>query len=96
MSSGKRVLSGLLAAVLTLGAVPQAWAQAVQATGRVEVDVKKFKDLLAARAAARKIAERDAIKSALKLKLNIDAANPKVEAALDDFVKNFADNLKST
>lgn len=96
MSSGKRVLSGLLAAVMSLGSVSPVYAQAVQATGRVEVDVSKYKDLLAARAAARKIAERDAIKSALKLKLNIDATNPKVEAALDDFVKNFADNLKST
>jgi hypothetical protein len=96
MSLIKRIIAGLLIGVMTLGLAPRVLAQAVQATGRVEVDIKKYKDLLAARAAARKIAERDAIKSALKLKLNIDAANPKVEAALDDFVKNFADNLKST
>ena len=92
----KRIIAGLLAGALTMGSVPQLHAQAVQATGRVEIDVKKYKDLIAARAAARKVAERDAIKSALKLKLNIDGANPKLEASLDDFVKNFTDNLKTT
>ena len=84
----KRIIAGLLAGALTIGSVPQVHAQAVQATGRVELDVKKYKDLIVARAAARKVAERDAIKSALKLKLNIDGANPKLEASLDDFVKN--------
>ena len=96
MSSVKRFVAGLLAGVMSIGSAPHVFAQAVQATGRFEVDVKAYKDLLAARAAARKSAERDAIKAALKLKLNIDGANPKVEAALDDFVKNFANNLKST
>jgi hypothetical protein len=92
----KSILALAICSAVGLTAPAYVCAQAIQATGKTEVDVKGFKDLLAARAAGRKVAERDAIKAALKLKLNIDASNPKVEAALEDFVKNFANNLKST
>ncbi len=92
----KSLIAATLVGVLGSVTVPLVQAQAVQATGRAEVDLKKFKDQIAARAAVRKIAERDAIKSALKLKLNISATTPEAEAAIDDFVKNLADNLKST
>lgn len=92
----KSILALAICSAVGLTAPAYVCAQAIQATGKTEVDIKGFKDLLAARAAGRKVAERDAIKAALKLKLNIDASNPKVEAALEDFVKNFANNLKST
>lgn len=92
----KSILALAICSAIGLTAPAYVCAQAIQATGKTEVDIKGFKDLLAARAAGRKVAERDAIKAALKLKLNIDASNPKVEAALEDFVKNFANNLKST
>lgn len=92
----KSLLTAALISTLGLSTISVANAQSVQATGRAEVDVKKFKDLVSARAAARKIAEREAIKSALKLKLNIDASSPQAEAALNDFVTNLTDSLKAT
>ena len=92
----KSLLTAALISALGLSTISVANAQSVQATGRAEVDVKKFKDLVSARAAARKIAEREAIKSALKLKLNIDASSPQAEAALNDFVTNLTDSLKAT
>lgn len=92
----KSLITLAMIGALGMHAVPVVYAQAVQATGRAEVDVKKFKDQIAARAEARKIAEREAIKSALKLKLNIDASSPQAAAAINEFVTNLTDSLKST
>lgn len=90
--------SSLLAAGLlgVLGLCAPAYAQEYQATGRAVVDVKKFKDQITARAEARTLAERDAIKSAMKLSLNIDPSSPKAVASIDDFVKSLTNNLNST
>lgn len=92
----KSLMAAAVCAALlsTVSTSPQ--AQPVQAAGRAEVEVKKFKDLITARAAARRMAERDAVRSALKLRLNIDASGPQAEAAIDDFVKNLGDNLRPT
>lgn len=92
----KTLLATALLAALMSTMTPQLHAQAVQATGRAEVEVKQFKDQIAARAAARKMAERDAIRSALKLRLNIDASGPDVDAKIDDIVKDLTESLRST
>jgi hypothetical protein len=92
----KTVIATAMVAALLSSVSPQLQAQAVQSTGRAEVVVGKFKDQIAARAAARKLAERDAIRSALKLRLNIDASGPDVDAKIDDIVKDLSESLRST
>jgi len=74
----------------------QALAEALNANGRVEVSIKANKDLITARKIARDAAERDAVRSALKLKLNLDAKNPKTDEAIAEIAKNLADNIKTT
>jgi hypothetical protein len=96
MMMKKTLLATALLATLMSTLTPSLHAQAVQATGRAEVEVKQFKDQIAARAAARKMAERDAIRSALKLRLNIDASGPGVDAKIDDIVKDLSESLRST
>jgi hypothetical protein len=71
-------------------------AEAISANGRVEVSIKANKDLINARKVARDAAERDAVRSALKLRLNLDAKNPKTEEAIAEITKNLVDNIKTS
>jgi len=75
---------------------PQVLAETLNANGRVELSIKANKDLVTARKVARDAAERDAVRSALKLKLNLDAKNPKTDEAIAEIAKNLADNIKTT
>lgn len=72
------------------------FAEPVEARGESEVSIKANKDQITARAVARKSAERDAIRAALKLKLNVDAKGPKADEAILDIAKSLSANLKTT
>lgn len=74
----------------------QVLAEGISANGRVEVSIKANKDLIGARKVARDAAERDAVRSALKLRLNLDAKNPKTDEAIAEITKNLAENIKTT
>ena len=72
------------------------FAQNVEARGESEVSVKANKDQITARGVARRNAERDAIRAALKLRLNVDAKGPKADEAILEMVKGLSANLKTT
>lgn len=91
----KSILALALSVTLSSHA-PALYAEAISANGRVEVSVKANKDLITARKVARDAAERDAVRSALKLRLNLDAKNPKNEEAVSEIAKNLADNFQTT
>ena len=93
----KRTLLASAACLAILGSLGSpAHAQAVEAKGVAELSAKEFKDAAAGRLAARKAAEKDAIKAALRLKQNIDVNTPAVEAAIPEIVKALGDNLRTT
>jgi hypothetical protein len=95
----KNVKKSLVASAITLAIVsqsPVAMAEAISANGRVEVSVKANKDLVTARKVARDAAERDAVRSALRVRLNLDPKNPKNEEAVAEIAKNLADNFQTT
>lgn len=75
---------------------PVLYAESISANGRVELSVKANKNLVTARKVARDAAERDAVRAALKLGLNLDAKNPKNEEAVSEIAKNLADNFQTT
>jgi hypothetical protein len=87
----------LCAALLGFGSWGStSFAQNVEARGESEVSVKANKDQITARGVARRSAERDAIRAALKLKLNVDAKGPKADEAILEMVKGLSANLKTT
>ena len=87
----------LCAALLGFGSWgSNTFAQNVEARGESEVSVKANKDQITARGVARKNAERDAIRAALKLRLNVDAKGPKADEAILEMVKGLSANIKTT
>lgn len=87
----------LCAALLGFGTAGiTSFAQNVEARGESEVSVKANKDQLTARGIARKNAERDAIRLALKTKLNVDAKGPKADEAILEMAKSLSGNFKTT
>ncbi|MFD0668243.1 hypothetical protein ACT80S_11035 [Ramlibacter sp. MAHUQ-53] len=91
----KKLVLGMAAAAACASSVV-AWAEAINQVGQAEVSIKSHKDPIAARAAARRQAEYDAIRAALKLRLNVEAKGPKADEAIGELVKNFGPNLKTT
>lgn len=85
-----------LAAAAALGSAPAVLAQAVTQAGQAEVSVKANKDQVTARAVARRQAEADAIRAALKLRLNVDATSGKAQEAIAELVKSLNANLRTT
>jgi hypothetical protein len=95
----KNFKKSLVASAITLAIFshpPSVYAEAISANGRVEVSVKANKDLVTARKVARDAAERDAVRSALRVRLNLDPKNPKNEEAVAEIAKNLADNFQTT
>ena len=92
----KKILSLAISSSIFLAPIGISFADALTQVGQAEVSIKANKDLITARAAARKQAEFDAIRAALKLKLNVDAKGPKAEEAIAEMLKTLAPNLKTT
>ena len=87
-------LSSFFACILCLPTLSQ--AQTLNAVGTTEISIKSNGDLVNARRLARASSERDAILSALRLRMSVDANNPAVQTALSDLSKQTGDNLKTT
>jgi hypothetical protein len=85
-----------LALTAALGSAPVVLAQAVTQTGQAEVSIKANKDQVNARAVARRQAEADAIRAALKLRLNVDASSGKAQEAITELVKTLSANMRTT
>ena len=85
-----------LALTATLGSAPVVLAQAVTQTGQAEVSIKANRDQVNARAVARRQAEADAIRAALKLRLNVDASTGKAQEAIAELVKTLSANMRTT
>ena len=71
-------------------------SQTLNAVGTTEISIKANGDLVNARRLARASSERDAILSALRLRMSVDANNPAIQTALTDLAKQSSDNLKTT
>ncbi len=93
--SFKKSLLALAVVASTYGWMP-VFAEAINAIGKTEISIKSSGDLVKARRLARESAERDAVLSALKLRMNIDTTSPATQTALSDLSKQLADNLKTT
>jgi hypothetical protein len=74
----------------------RSWAEPVTQAGQAEVSIKANKDQINARAVARRQAEADAIRAALKLKLNVDPSGVKAQEAIAELIKTLAPNMKTT
>jgi len=87
----------LCAALLGFGSWgASSFAQSVEARGQSTVSIKQNKDQITARGVARKNAEIDAVRSALKLKLNLDAKGPKADEGVLEMAKALSANIKTT
>jgi hypothetical protein len=87
----------MLAAVYGLCFSAFVKAETINANGKTEIGIKdNGGDLVKVRKLARDSAERDAILSALKLRLNVDGSSPAAQAALGELSKQLTDNLKTT
>ena len=72
-------------------------AETVNGIGKSEeISIKTSGDMLTARRIARNAAEKDAVLSVLRLRMNIDEKNPAAQNGLADLVKQLTDNLKTT
>lgn len=92
----KSVLATAVTSLFIFATPGASIAQSAEARGQAEVSVKSHKDQITARATARRAAEYEAVRAALRLRLNMDLANPKVESAIPDMTVALADNLKTT
>jgi hypothetical protein len=72
------------------------YAETINAVGKTEISIKANGELVNARRLARESAERDAVMSALKLRMNIDTTSPATQTALGDLAKQLTDNLKTS
>jgi len=71
-------------------------AETITANGKAEISIKANGDLVNARKFARESAQRDAVYSALKLRMNIDTSSAAAQNALGELAKQLDDNLKTT
>lgn len=85
-----------LAVSLAFGSSSAVLAQSVTQAGQAEVSVKANKDQVNARAVSRRQAEADAIRAALKLRLNLDASSAKAQEAIAELVKTLGPNMRTT
>lgn len=91
----KKIVSALSACAL-LGTSAAGIAETLSANGQSQVSVTANGDLINARRIAREGAERDAVASLLRLRMNLNAADPKTAGAISDLAKQLAGNLKTT
>jgi hypothetical protein len=94
MSFKKNILAVAISAAFFTSA--PSFAETINAVGKTEISIKANGDLVNARRLARESAERDAVHSALKLRMNIDTSKPEAKAALGDLAKQLSDNLKTS
>lgn len=92
----KKIVSSLLSAGLLFATSGISTAQTINANGQSQVSVSANGDLINARRIAREGAERDAVASLLRLRMNLNANDPKTAGAISDLAKQLSSNLKTT
>lgn len=91
----KKKLLNIAVAIALAGSI-NVYAETIDANGKTEISIKSSGgDLVAARKLARDSAERDAVYSALKVRMNLDPNNPAIKNALDEMAKQLSDNMKT-
>lgn len=85
-----------LAACAAINLAPHALAETLSANGQSQVSVAGNGDIINARRVAREGAERDAVSALLRLRMNLNAADPKTSTAITDLAKQLSANLKTT
>lgn len=94
MNIKKKTLAALICSLTFCTAIE---AAVVQSKGESdEVSIQESGGLLKARKLAKKAADRDAVFSMLKLKMNVDKKNPAVQEAIDDMAKQFSDKITTS
>ncbi len=96
MFLGKRAALAALITSALVSTSNYANAETINAVGKTEISIQSSGDLVGARKLARDSAERDAVLSALKLRMNIDTSSPATQTALGDLAKQLSDNLKTS
>lgn len=91
----KKIASVLCACTL-MGASAFSFAETLSANGQSQVSVAANSDLINARRLAREGAERDAVASMLRIRMSLNAADPKTAAAISDMAKQLSSNLKTS
>lgn len=91
----KKIVSALSACAL-IGTSGVGVAETLSANGLSQVSVAANGDSINARRIAREGAERDAVASLLRLRMNLNAADPKTAGAISDLAKQLSGNLKTT
>lgn len=87
----------LALSVCALGSVSAvSVAETLSANGQAQVSVAANGDLINARRVAREAAERDAVASLLRLRMNLNATDTKTAAAIGDLAKQLSANLKTS
>lgn len=71
-------------------------AETIETVGKTEISIKANNDLVNARRLARSSSERDAILSALKVRINVDATSAAAQSAIAELAKQMSDNLNTT
>jgi hypothetical protein len=92
----KKISKTLLAIACTNLIIQSASAQPISQSAKAEVSIKASKDLITARVVARKEAEIEAIKFALRQKLNLTISGPEAASKIQELVKSLSSNLKTT
>lgn len=90
-----KIAFALAACTLTTFA-PIGQTETLSANGQTQVNVSSNGDLVNARRVAREGAERDAIAALLRLRMNLNATDPKTTNAISDLAKQLSANLKTT
>ena len=85
-----------LAACTLLSAASMGIAETLSANGQNQVSVAGNGEIINARRVAREGAERDAVASLLRLRMNLNANDPKTAGAVTDLTKQLSANLKTT
>lgn len=91
----KKIVLGLVACALS-SVSSVGISETLTANGQSQVSVAANGDPINARRVAREGAERDAVASLLRLKMNLNAADPKTAGAIGDLAKQLTSNLKTT
>jgi hypothetical protein len=76
--------------------IAQLRAESFTQAGQAEVSIKVNRDQITARAVAKRQADADAVRAALKLRLNVDSTGPKAQEAIAELTKTLSANMKTT
>ncbi|MFN5699278.1 MAG: hypothetical protein ACK47V_01365, partial [Betaproteobacteria bacterium] len=71
-------------------------AESFTQAGEAQVSIKANRDQITARAVAKRQADADAVRAALRLRLNVDSTGAKAQEAIAELVKTLGTNMRTT